>query len=132
MSALKTYLAKLDTTYGGTSSVDNFTRINKIAYDATETAHRNLRHSNGSNWPRSFSLTESSLQDQCPLTAVINKPRACKHGGTHSYTYNDSCPTASPTAFPPSSPILFSHKFSDVNVLLVFNAFGHKRIDHKN
>ena len=49
MNALKTYVAKLDNTYGDTSSVDNFTRTNKIGHDATETAHRHLRHSHGSN-----------------------------------------------------------------------------------
>ena len=30
MNALKTDVAKLDYTYGGTSSVDNFTRTNKM------------------------------------------------------------------------------------------------------
>ena len=49
MSSIQPYVGKLDNTYGGTSSVGNFTRTKKIAHDATETTHPNLRHSHGSN-----------------------------------------------------------------------------------
>ena len=78
VSSLKQNLVALDATYDGTESFDNFTVDQTMTHDAFKTAHQYIRHSHGSNRPRSFSFKGSSVQHHWPLTALVGRPRASK------------------------------------------------------